>query len=105
MNKNSFIKPILKWVGGKRQLLSEIVPLIPKNINTYVEPFVGGGAVLFDIQPNKAIINDSNSELINVYKTIMNNPDELIEELKIHKLNNSSDYFYEIRAIDREKKL
>ncbi|MBE7318586.1 modification methylase [Staphylococcus sp. HMSC063F03] len=103
MNKNSFIKPILKWVGGKRQLLSEIVPLIPKNINTYVEPFVGGGAVLFDIQPNKAIINDSNSELINVYKTIMNNPDELIEELKIHKLNNSSDYFYEIRAIDREK--
>lgn len=103
MNKNSFIKPILKWVGGKRQLLSEIVPLIPKNINNYVEPFVGGGAVLFDIQPNKAIINDSNSELINVYKTIMNNPDELIEELKMHKLNNSSDYFYEIRAMDREK--
>lgn len=101
MKYNPIVAPVLKWVGGKRQLLKEILPLIPKNISTYYEPFVGGGAVLFALQPKKAIINDYNEELINVYKVIKDNPDELIKILKIHKENNNSEYFYKIREIDR----
>lgn len=95
------ITPILKWVGGKRQLLSEIMPLINKNCSTYVEPFVGGGAVFFDLQPKKAIINDYNEELINVYKVVRDSVDELIAVLEIHEQNNSEEYFYDIRALDR----
>lgn len=101
MKNNPLVSPVLKWVGGKRQLLKEILPLIPKNITTYYEPFVGGGAVLFALQPKKSVINDYNEELINVYKVIMDNPDELINILKIHKENNSSEYYYKIREIDR----
>ena len=101
MKYNPIVAPVLKWVGGKRQLLKEILPLIPKNISTYYEPFVGGGAVLFALQPKKAIINDYNEELINVYKIIKDNPDELIKILQIHKENNNSEYFYKIREIDR----
>ncbi|GGA96437.1 DNA adenine methylase [Macrococcus hajekii] len=102
MKKNLFVKPVLKWVGGKRQLLDEINQLIPKNIGTYIEPFVGGGAVLFDLQPDKAIINDFNKELMNVYQVIKDHPNELIDELKVHKANNDSEYFYKIRSMDRE---
>ena len=70
MSKNLLLSPILKWVGGKRQLLSEIIPLIDESCDNYVEPFIGGGAVLFRLQPKKAIINDYNTELINVYRTV-----------------------------------
>lgn len=100
-NKNVIISPVVKWVGGKRQLLNYITPLLPKNFSTYVEPFVGGGAVLFDIQPKKAIINDYNAELINVYNVIKNNPDELISLLQEHEKLNSQEYFYQIRSLDR----
>ena len=100
--KSPLVSPILKWVGGKRQLLDSIEPLIPK-CSTYYEPFIGGGAVLFSTQPKKAVINDSNEELINVYQVIKNNPESLIEKLKEHKLNNCEDYFYDIRALDRDK--
>lgn len=103
MAKNIMVNPILKWVGGKRQLLSEIMPLIPKNYSTYVEPFVGGAAVLFELQPKKAIINDYNNELINVYEVIRDYPEDLIEELKYHNENNNSDYFYKVRSMDREQ--
>lgn len=101
MSKNPLVAPVLKWVGGKRQLLKEILPLIPKDISTYYEPFVGGGAILFALQPKKAIINDYNAELINVYKIIMTNPDKLIEILETHEQNNNSEYFYNIRELDR----
>ena len=57
MAGNLLLSPMLKWVGGKRQLLSEIVPMIDKKCSTYVEPFIGGGAVLFNVQPEKAITN------------------------------------------------
>ncbi|WP_096273379.1 DNA adenine methylase [Paucisalibacillus globulus] len=103
MSKNTILSPVLKWVGGKRQLLHEIIPLIPLNASTYVEPFVGGGAVLFEYQPNKAIINDFNEELINVYNVIKDSPDELVELLITHKENNNQEYFYEIRALDRQE--
>lgn len=101
MKKNPLVMPVLKWVGGKRQLLKEILPLIPTDISTYYEPFVGGAAVLFSLQPKKAIINDYNTELINAYKVIMDNPDNLIKLLEIHEKNNCSEYFYKIREIDR----
>lgn len=100
--KSPLVLPILKWVGGKRQLLDQITPLIP-DFSTYYEPFIGGGAVLFNIQPKKATINDSNRELINVYEVIRDNHEELIKELHIHKTKNCEEYFYEIRALDRDK--
>ena len=104
MKKNRLVAPALKWVGGKRQLISDIEPLIPKKISTYVEPFIGGGAILFHLQPKKAIINDYNQELMNVYKVIKDDPDALIEVLKRHKELHSEDYFYEVRSLDRQTK-
>ncbi|MBF1188457.1 MAG: DNA adenine methylase [[Eubacterium] sulci] len=98
---NLLLSPLLKWVGGKRQLLSDIIPMIDNKCSTYVEPFIGGGAVLFSMQPKKAIINDYNHELINVYKVVRDNLDELLELLYIHQANNSSEYYYEVRAWDR----
>jgi len=104
MAKNKLVTPFLKWVGGKRQIMPSIIELLPKNINNYnyVEPFVGGGAVLFNLQPKKAIISDYNSELINVYEVIKDNVNDLIADLKRHK--NDNDYFYEIRGLDRTEK-
>lgn len=101
MTKNKVLQPFLKWAGGKRQLLPEIRKYIPKQFDTYYEPFVGGGAVLFDLQPKKAVINDINSDLINTYKIIKNHVDELINDLEKH--NNTSEYFYSIRDLDRDK--
>lgn len=98
---NLLLSPLLKWVGGKRQLLSDIIPMIDNKCSTYVEPFIGGGAVLFRMQPKKAIINDYNHELINVYKVVRDNLDELLELLYIHQANNSAEYYYEVRAWDR----
>lgn len=100
--KNLVLKPILKWVGGKRQLLTEISPLIPKNPTLYIEPFIGGAAVLLNTQPQRARINDFNEELINVYITVRDNPDELLKQLRVHEEKNSRDYYYETRALDRE---
>lgn len=101
MANNILISPILKWVGGKRQLLADIMPLISKKCSTYVEPFVGGGAVFFELQPKKAIINDYNAELINVYMTVRDFPEELISTLEEHNKLNSEEYFYKLRALDR----
>lgn len=98
---NKLVAPFVKWVGGKRQLIPVIKEYLPKSISeyTYFEPFVGGGAVLFSLQPNHAVINDLNEELINVYATIKNELVELIESLKKHE--NNSEYFYYIRSLDR----
>lgn len=99
--KNPLIAPILKWVGGKRQLLDEIMPLIHTNCSTYVEPFLGGGAVFFELQPQKAIISDYNEELINVYLSVRDSCEDLIALLKTHEANHSESYYYQIRALDR----
>ena len=99
--KDEQVKPILKWLGGKRQLLPEILPLIPKNCTKYIEPFLGGGAILFGLQPKCAIVNDLNEELMNVYLTIKDEPENLISLLKIHEMNHSENYYYEIRSLDR----
>ena len=63
-------KPFVKWAGGKRQIIDKLLKLVPENYDTYYEPFIGGGALLFELSPKKAVINDSNKELMNVYKTI-----------------------------------
>jgi DNA adenine methylase len=103
--KNPLVKPFLKWAGGKRQLLPEILRYLPKNIGktTYFEPFLGGGALLFELQPKQAIVNDSNRELINCYRVIKDNVEELIEVLKVHKAKNSKEYFDYLRERDRLK--
>jgi DNA adenine methylase len=100
MPKNKLIAPFLKWVGGKRQLIPAISKVIPEKFTNYYEPFVGGGAMLFHIQLPKAVINDFNEELINVYNVIKASAEELIEDLKYHK--NEEEYFYELRALDRD---
>lgn len=102
MKNNPLVAPVVKWVGGKRQLLQDILKHIPDKFPTYYEPFLGGGAVLFHLQPNRAVVNDINEELINVYTVIRDNLEELIEDLKEHK--NEAEYFYEIRELDRDKK-
>jgi DNA adenine methylase len=101
MAKNKSVSPFVKWVGGKRQLLDAIVEVMPENMEdcTYVEPFIGGGAVLFHLQPGNAVINDYNAELINVYRVVKEHPDELLEDLKKHR--NEPAYFYAIRRLDR----
>lgn len=99
--KNSLVMPVVKWVGGKRQLLPEIIPLLPTKISSYCEPFVGGGALLFSLQPSKAVVGDLNEELIGVYEVIRDDVDLLIESLKQHK--NTPEYFYSIRDMDRDK--
>lgn len=102
-SKNKLVVPFVKWVGGKRQLLHEIDAHIPTKFSTYYEPFVGGGAVLFHLQPKKAVINDSNEELTNLYQVVKDSPVELIEELKIHA--NEEEHFYKVRGWDRDKSL
>jgi DNA adenine methylase len=92
-------KPFIKWAGGKRQLLKEISKVIPAHFETYIEPFVGGGAVFFYLLPSKAILMDNNPILINVYKVIKNNVNALIPLLQAHQ--NNKEYFYEIRKADR----
>lgn len=101
MAKNKLVAPVVKWVGGKRQLLDDITPLLPKRITSYCEPFFGGGAVLFSIQPSRAIVNDLNTDLITVYEVIRDNLEELLESLKKHE--NTAEYFYAKRDEDRDK--
>lgn len=75
------VAPFLKWAGGKRQLLSQIRERMPKEYNNYYEPFIGGGAVLFELKPKRARINDINRELINTYRVIRDVPEEFIKEV------------------------
>ena len=99
---NPFVQPFLKWAGGKRQLISEIQKYIPQKYTQYYEPFVGAGAVLFALQPTKAMINDTNPELINCYEVIRDHPDELLTLCQVHKYHNSKEYYYKLRKQDRE---
>ena len=99
--QNLILQPILKWAGGKRQLLPQLETFFPNTFTKYYEPFVGGGAVLFHLQPKKAVINDSNKDLIEMYQCIKDHLDELIEKLKYYETKNDSESFYKIRGIDR----
>lgn len=75
------VYPVIKWAGGKRQLLSEINKRLPATFKNYYEPFFGGGALFFDLLPPKALINDFNSQLVNVYRQIKSTPDIVINYL------------------------
>lgn len=101
----STLQPFTKWTGGKRQLLSVIKSLMPDNYNRYFEPFIGGGALFFDLAPKIAYINDFNSELINCYQQIRDNPKELIDLLTRHQANNSKDYYLNLRSVDRDNRI
>ncbi|MDR3166487.1 MAG: DNA adenine methylase [Treponema sp.] len=99
------IRPFLKWAGGKRQLLPEIRKLLPPNIGdlTYYEPFVGAGALLFDLRPGRAVINDSNADLMMTYRVLRERPEELTEKLREHEKKHDKGYYYKVRAWDRDK--
>ena len=99
MQKNRLVVPVVKWVGGKRQLLDDLTPLFPKRVTAYCEPFLGGGAVLFKLQPNIAYVNDINSELIQMYEVIRDNVDEVI--IALGKLPIVEEHVYSVRAWDR----
>ncbi len=99
--RNDLLQPFLKWAGGKRRLLSQIRKYIPSKYNLYFEPFVGAGAVFFDLQPHAALINDANTELINCYRVIKSNPEELIRRAHDHKQNDARVYYYQQRKLDR----
>ena len=91
-------KPILKWAGGKTQMLGELIPRVPKTYGRYIEPFFGGGALFFSLKPENAIIADSNPELINMYLQVAHHVDDVIECLQ--KYENTSEMFYEVRSLD-----
>jgi DNA adenine methylase len=100
-------RPFLKWAGGKRQLLEKMRDFFPPGRTgyTYYEPFIGGGAVFFDLQPERAVINDCIGDLAAVYRVIQRSIDELLELLEKHRTQNSRDYYYYIRNQDRDKDL
>ena len=103
---NSTIAPFVKWAGGKRQLLQQIKERMPKQYNNYYEPFVGGGAVTFELLPENAVINDINRALTNAYEWIAHSPEEFIE--KINKLDqemweDGKKYYYSKRELYNDK--
>lgn len=99
--KRAVPKPFLKWAGGKSKLLSYLRCFVPNNFNNYLEPFLGGGAFFFDLRPQKSILSDSNSELINCYNIVKNRPAELISALTRMPVNE--DFYYELRSKIPEK--
>lgn len=108
MNKEIKPSPFLKWAGGKHQLLPKIKMLIPTKYNNYIEPFVGGGAVVFAISPKKAIINDLNTALINTYKRISHNPTQVMRYLQDYDNIlpiQGKEYYYKLRAVFNSKLL
>jgi DNA adenine methylase len=95
-------KPFLKWAGGKTRLLAALrESLPPRAFNRYFEPFVGGGALFFDLAPGKAFLGDSNPELINCYQVVGKRPDELIDTLSRFRVSESE--FYRIRGLDPDE--
>lgn len=92
------IKPFLKWAGGKSQLLPKLEKYIPASFNKYIEPFIGGGALYFYINPSTPIISDLNEELIITYKTVKSNVEDIINILATYE--NNEDFYYKIRSIN-----
>jgi DNA adenine methylase len=90
------ISPPIKWPGGKRSLASKILQFIPKEFDTYYEPFLGGGAVFFSLRPSKAVLSDTNENLINAYTQIRDNHSALIKSIK--SLKNTEEDYYKIRS-------
>ena len=100
--ENTQTYPLVKWVGGKRQLMFELLKNMPESYNRYFEPFIGGGALFFELQPENGYISDMNAELINLYSVVRDNVYELIQDLNKHEI--TKEYFLKIRNLDRTKK-
>ena len=100
---NEYYKPILKWAGGKRQLLPVLIKNIPDKFNTYYEPFIGGAALLISLYSlnkiNESVISDINKDLYNLYKTIKENPQQLIDELDNLEFKNNKEDYYKAREL------
>lgn len=95
-SKEEGATPILKWAGGKTQMLKDIIPRMPEQFERYIEPFIGGGALFFKLGTDNAIIADSNLELINLYQQVATNCDEVIDALQ--EYTNDEETFYAIRS-------
>lgn len=97
--------PFVKWAGGKRQIMNHLMENMPKKFKHYYEPFVGGGALLLELAPIHATINDSNKELIFVYKCLRNKRlfKKFYDACKEHENNHSEEYYYQIRDLDKKK--
>ena len=96
------MRPIIKWVGGKGGNLPYIRERLPENFNTYYEPFLGGAAVLLDLKPGSAVVNDINPELINMYIQVKENIESVISELtdldqQHESKNEPKEYYYQVR--------
>ena len=92
-------KPFIKWVGGKRKMLPELLKRIPKDISIYFEPFMGGYALFWQLKPKQAVLSDINRELVNTYKCVRENVEALIVDLQKHPYDR--EYYYQIRNSDR----
>ena len=88
-------RPILKWAGGKTQMLGYLLPKVPTSYSRYIEPFFGGGAMFFALQPENAVISDSNPELINMYREVADHVEDVIRCLE--RYENTSEMFYAVR--------
>lgn len=95
-------KPFMQWVGGKREMIPQYEKYIPKKFNTYFEPFLGGGAMFFYLQPEKAVLSDNNTELIKAYEGVRDNPEDVIRILKELKAKHSEELYSKVRSLDRE---
>lgn len=92
------MRPILKWAGGKSQMLDVLLPKVPEHYGKYIEPFFGGGALFFALQPKNAVIADSNPELVNLYMQVRDNVEDVISALAGYR--NEKEQFLEVRALD-----
>ena len=90
-------RPFLKWAGGKGKLIQQYIPYLPKKFKTYYEPFLGGAAVFFYLNPPSGTLTDINAELVNAYRCVRDNVEELILNLEAHQLRHCRDYYYEVR--------
>ena len=98
-------KPFVKWAGGKRQIIDMLIKYAPREFNIYYEPFVGGGALFFELSPKKGVINDSNEELINIYKCLCNEDKfkKMCSVLNHYEKEHNEEFYYKIRNKDRNK--
>lgn len=100
IQKTINVRPFLKWAGGKTKLIQQYIPYFPTDYKNYYEPFLGGGAVFFYLNPPVASLTDINAELVNAYCCVKNNVEELIDALRIHQIRHCKDYYYQMRQFN-----